>query len=203
MDPSNREVLAELKRLESRQHLKRGSLVAAAVAALGAGAFFILNRASERAGPPAAAGHPAASGAPAGTRPARPAAGPAPAATQPCRPPAASPPAMGLPQRRPRPRRNAAGSRRGARRPRAAVEKRTFMLAPLPPRRRHLPSTASVWAAFGPGPTRIELDWSRDHIVDVQERLLLRRGSCEVGPDQARRAGTTGSPCAARACRRG
>ena len=46
MDPSNKEVLHELKRLETRQHLKRGSLVAASVAVLAVGAFVTLNRAS-------------------------------------------------------------------------------------------------------------------------------------------------------------
>jgi serine/threonine protein kinase len=171
MDPSNREVLVELKRLESRQHLKRGSLVFASVAALAAGAFFILNRAgSEEPIRPALA-------APASTGRVLTNTTPPPAATE---SPAASP----LPKREGsplNPGRNALAAPRPPRsngrsdRQRAAVSvpgggsaaTRDITLQPFPARA-DIFLDGNFWAAFGPGSNKITLDWTRDHTLEFR-----------------------------------
>jgi serine/threonine protein kinase len=185
MDPSNREVLVELKRLESRQHLKRGSLVFASVAALAAGAFFILNRAgSEDPIRPAVA-------APASTGRVLTNTTPPPAATE-------SPTASPLPKREgspanpgrnalaaPRPpRSNGRGDRQ---RPVASLpsggpaETREITLVPFP-NRADIFVDGDFWAAFGPGSNKIKLDWTRDHVLEFKNDCCATE-KVPVGPN--------------------
>ncbi len=184
MDPSNKEVLVELKRLESRQHLKRGSLVAASVAALAAGAFFILNRAgSDDPLRSAAAGKPPAGRVLVNTAPAPP---PARAAS-----PLPGPPPQGTsgrgPERsassQPRARGKSDRGRLAALPPPAVPVMRTFKLAPYPPKADII--VDGVFAmAFGPGSTTLNLDWNKDHLVEFKNDCCTTI-SLEVGPNKA------------------
>jgi eukaryotic-like serine/threonine-protein kinase len=188
MDPSNREVLIELKRLENRQHLKRGSLVAASVAALAAGAFFILNRAgSEEAIRPAVAAAPPAGRVLTNTTP--PAAGPL----------TESPTVSPLPKRGGdpvTPGRSAPATVRPPRlngraeRGRQAVsvpsagprETRTLTLVPVPARADIWVDNV-FWAAFNPGSNKLSLDWSRDHVLEFKNDCCATE-RLEVGPSK-------------------
>jgi eukaryotic-like serine/threonine-protein kinase len=185
MDPSNKEVLAELKRLETRQHLKRGSLVAASVAALAAGAFFILNRAgSDEPIRPAVAADPPARRVLTSTSP--------PAASVTESPGASQLPRGGQPvtpgrntSASPRPSRPGGRAERNrpvASAPTGGSTSRELTLVPLPARA-DIWVDGTFWAAFGPGSNRLKLDWSRDH------RLEFRNDCCapevlEVGPNK-------------------
>jgi tRNA A-37 threonylcarbamoyl transferase component Bud32 len=174
MDPTNKEVLAELKRLETRQNLKRGSLAAAGALVLGAGALFILRTAGrhDEITPPPAVASKQAQPAPGGP------VGPATAPKEVH--PAPTPP-------RPRPVASAGGRRplvAGRRPPNdddpgeahppasaAPAERKQFTLAPVPQR-------AEVWVDdvqlpdHNPGHSTIELTWDRDH------RLEFRNPCC-------------------------
>jgi tRNA A-37 threonylcarbamoyl transferase component Bud32 len=188
MDPANREVLAELRRLENRQHFKRASLVAASVIVLATGAFVTLDRASvEDPGPVAAADPgPAVMAAPSNPPPAapRPADDSADGETyytpQVGKPPPPTP-------RRPRVNRNSV-ERTPAEPPRAVAA--VLPVVPARPRKLYLnpsPPSAEIfvnnerWGMFDVDRNQIELDWTRDHVIQFRNDCCYPE-THEVGP---------------------
>jgi eukaryotic-like serine/threonine-protein kinase len=203
LDPSNREVLSELKRLESRQQLKRGSLIALGVAVLGGGAFLGLRNASEPSiTPPVVSGAavtaPATPTAPA-TAPARKppalAAAPGPRPDKPPEQPRTGPPAAarspGPPpvkavaqvdpeEGKPGGRRPAVAVRPPAARVKPPTQKRVITLVPYP--RAAVSVDGGTFDEIGPGTNTVELDWERNHT------LVFRNECCwdeekKLGPD--------------------
>ncbi|HEY0705655.1 MAG TPA: serine/threonine-protein kinase [Polyangia bacterium] len=189
MDPSNREVLTELKRAAQGQHIQRALVAVVSASALLAGGYFVLRQAGKFAPTPAAA-----NSVPSGATTTNPLPATAdkgdpnlPVAVAPPPPPGTDP--SGEPNRGKRPVPPAPSPRRPAPRP-LAIEKRTFLLAPIP---------ASVQISvdgqprghFGPDNPSLELDWSRDHEVEFRndtccEPLTIRLGPSHDVPQDGR-----------------
>ncbi len=162
MDPTNKEVLHELKRLATRQHLKRGSLVAASVAVLSVGAFVTLNRAS---GEDPVRG-PAKTSTPPLTnlRPSQPARKPpAPRTGEPVLARAVDKPALPT-------HRMAARSERktvNLTTPAPAPEQKQIRLAPYPPSA-EIFVDGKKYGSYDVDKTTITLDWSQDHELEFR-----------------------------------
>jgi hypothetical protein len=183
IDPTNREVLTELKRLESRQQIKRGSLIALGVALLGGGAILVLRHASETTGGP-----PTVAVLPPAPKPASKQAGPAanPGAKAGAKTVAsANPPAEGPNpgEARPASKRTVSFRPQTAPRPnRPAAEKRTIKMVIS-----NVVASVSVEGGpakpVEPGSNTVDLEWDRSH------SLVFRNDDCcfeerrEVGPD--------------------
>jgi serine/threonine-protein kinase len=187
MDPSNKEVLHELKRLETRQHLKRGSLVVASVAVLSTGAFVTLNRASGEDPDRVAPANKGKETVLAGVRTAPP------TRSQPTVPGNIGPARAVNPSQADRsgwsPGRRVAS--RPADRKTAAVPaapavapvKKVIKLAPYPPSAT-IYVDGQQWGSYDVDKTTLELDWTRDH------ELQFRNDCCEpktipVGPNHS------------------
>jgi tRNA A-37 threonylcarbamoyl transferase component Bud32 len=161
MDPSNREVLTELKHAASRQHLQRGLVAVASAAALTAGAYFALRQAG---GPAPVAVRAIAAPA------ARPVATPPPPATAPHTSPIPTAPAVAA---RPTVRPPTPSRPIAARAPAHVADLRTFQLVPLP-QNAHITVDDKDWGLWGPSKSTIELDMSREH------ELVFRNDECCV-----------------------
>jgi eukaryotic-like serine/threonine-protein kinase len=188
MDPANKEVLGELKRLESRQHLVRGAWVVGAAGVLGVGAFVVLRTTAERQeARPVLATAPAKAIKPVtpATEPVFTATGPIPVATpamgQKGAGAAASggqgPSAAGSKPAGPPPRKSAARVTPPPAAPSSeasptaaapeAVPKRVFEIRPTP-------AAVAVYLDgvkqfnFGPGGRKIAIPWDREHILEVK-----------------------------------
>jgi eukaryotic-like serine/threonine-protein kinase len=173
MDPRNKEVLAELKRLETRQHLKRGSIIAGAVLALGGGAFVVFRGASETIGyrqVTAEAPRPVST-APVVTRPAPGAGKPVkegiPTATQ-TAPAAVIDPGAGTGKAAavaavPKASSRLAGAGVPARA--RVTEKRTFTIISSP-LKANLTIDGQVQPPIGPASNTVEIPWDRPHRLE-------------------------------------
>jgi serine/threonine-protein kinase len=163
MDPSNKEVLAELKRLETRQQLRRFSIIGGAVLLLGGGAFFVLRTAERdqvrpimavterRAPPPSKA--PAAGerlGPPAQAKGAHGKEGVASAGP-------ASRKASGAPARR----------ERGEGHPSGTVEVRTFTIVPTPIGAVEVVLDGKQLFVYGAQRT-VDVPWDGEHKLEVR-----------------------------------
>jgi hypothetical protein len=173
MDPTNRDVMGELRRLEARQHVQRGGIIAAAVLVLGLGAMVMYKRASvvsppgePPSGPVAVRTGPPAAKAPSVT----PAAGAQPG--QPAPVAAASAP------------RQVAAARPPAARPRKA-EKKTIILTPWP-QNMNLTLDGEVRPVIGPGTDKVELEWNRTHTLEFSSPCCIPRTEL-IGPEQEER----------------
>jgi eukaryotic-like serine/threonine-protein kinase len=176
MDPSNREVLHELKRLETRQHLKRGSLVAASVGVLAVGAFVTLNRASGE--DPARAKIPAKSQNVLTTVRSTPPVRNGPAVPR-------TDPALGKLSDRPAPPSSQRGGRGSDRKtaalPSPRAQMRTIRLAPFPPSAAIFVDGQKV-GSYDVDRTTIDLDWSSDHELEFRNDCCYPV-SRRVGPN--------------------
>jgi hypothetical protein len=192
MDPSNKEVLAELKQAAGRQHLQRGLVAVASACVLAGSGYFILRQAGEgeatmtgkRALP--APGVAVAASAKLGKQDSKTAGNDAPApagrggpgsATSLAPAPhalAAAGPTVAVPTTR------AAGASRGPGHARPA-DNRTFVLAPYP-------SSAFITVDgqprgfFEPGNDKVELDMNREHVLTFSNDECCEPEVVRLGP---------------------
>ena len=170
MDPTNRDVMGELRRLEARQHIQRGGIIAAVVVVLGFGAMMMFKRASV-VSPPA----PPPSGPVA--------VGPGPAAKAPVT--AAQPrPGQSAPVAAAPAPKQVAAARPPVTRPRKA-EKKTIILTPWP-RNMNLTVDGEVRPAIGPGTDKVELEWNRSHTLEFSSPCCIPKTEL-IGPEQEER----------------
>ena len=177
MDPRNKEVLSELKRLEARQHLKQGSIVAAVVVILGSGALFIFRSASESPGPRASSRPPPSAGPTTSLNKTNVAAGsgkPTPATVAPVaagQPPVKAGDPRGTQVARPgRTPGRAAGAAAGVK-PRGIPQRKTFTVLPIP-QRANVTLDGVELAPIGPGSNTVEIPWDGEH------RLVFTNECC-------------------------
>jgi tRNA A-37 threonylcarbamoyl transferase component Bud32 len=173
MDPTNRDVMGELRRLEARQHVQRGGIIAATLVVLGAGGMMIFKHASVL--PPA----PAPGVATAGPVAARPASPPAKPGTK--APAAAPTPAGPSAPSTAAPAVKVAAARLPGARARKA-EKKTIILTPWP-RRMDLKVDGEPRPTIGPTTNTLELDWTRTHTLDFSS-VCCSPKTVLIGPDQ-------------------
>ena len=194
MDPSNKEVLAELKRAAGRQHLQRGLLAVASACVLAASGYFILRQAGDGADAKIAAANkrPSLAATPApGRNPLAPA---APAEITPGGGAGAAAPAP-APGRNPALAAAAGATARGPGAPAAAlahnsaravnrlpVEKRTFEVAPIP-NAVLITVDGQSRGFFQPGNDKIELDVNRDHLL-VFSNECCESKTIKIGPNE-------------------
>jgi tRNA A-37 threonylcarbamoyl transferase component Bud32 len=209
MDPSNREVLAELKQAAGRQTLQRGLLAVASACVLAGSGYFILRQAGEgdgsasgggkRALPPpgvavaATAQEPGrATGSPAGKTAAQPgpsgsatsASGPGPAPGGPASANATMPASSGTTAGTGR-LAAAAPTAAGARPVRAKppAEMRTFELVPVPPAAL-IRVDGQSRGFFGPYNDKVELDMKRDHELVFENPDCCEAKRVKLGPNE-------------------
>jgi tRNA A-37 threonylcarbamoyl transferase component Bud32 len=194
MDPSNREVLAELKRAAQGQHIQR-AVVAVVSATLLLGVGYIAMRQSARWSataasapektPPALTLEPAP--APAGTT-ATPTSGVPVAPSVVTAAKAATPGSERAGRTEPGARDNdphptiAAAPRPRPLARAVAMEKRTFVLAPIPASV-HITVDGQPRGHFGPDNPSLELDWSRDHEVEFRNDTCCEPLTIRLGPN--------------------
>jgi hypothetical protein len=175
MDPTNRDVMGELRRLEARQHVQRGGIIAAGVLVLGLGAMVMFKRASVQ---PPPTGAPA--GAPVPTRTA-----PTTAKQAPTGAPQAGPVRPGQPAGSVAPApagvKQVAAARPTAPRPRKA-EKRTITLIPWP-QYANLKVNGEPRPDIGPTTNTLELDWNRLYSLEFSNACCFPK-TVQIGPDQ-------------------
>jgi tRNA A-37 threonylcarbamoyl transferase component Bud32 len=173
MDPTNRDVMGELRRLEARQHVQRGGIIAAALVVLGVGGMMIFKHASVL---PPAPGPGAATAGPVAARPGSPPSTPgtkAPVAAP--RPAGPSAPTTAAPAVK------VAAARLPGTRARK-VEKKTIILTPWP-RRMDLQVDGEARPTIGPTTNTLELDWTRTHTL-VFSSVCCSPKTVLIGPDQ-------------------
>jgi tRNA A-37 threonylcarbamoyl transferase component Bud32 len=170
MDPTNRDVMGELRRLEARQHIQRGGIIAAVVVVLGLGAMVMFKRASVVSPPapppsgPVALGPGPAAKAPVTAAQPRPGqSGPVAAAPAPKQVAAARPPVTRL----------------------RKAEKKTIILTPWP-RNMNLTVDGEVRPAIGPGTDKVELEWNRSHTLEFSSPCCIPKTEV-IGPEQEER----------------
>jgi Protein kinase domain len=174
MDPTNRDVMGELRRLEARQHVQRAGIIAAALVVLGGGGMLIFKHASVL--PPAPAPGVATAG-PVAPRPVSPPAKPgtkapaaAPAPAGPSAPTTAAPAVKQV----------AAARSLGARARKA--EKKTIILTPWP-RAMNLKVDDEEKPPIGPGTDKLELEWDRTYSLEFSS-VCCSPKTVLIGPGQ-------------------
>jgi eukaryotic-like serine/threonine-protein kinase len=190
MDPSNREVLGELKQAASRQHLQRALVAVASAAVLAVGGFFVLRIAGEggTGEAPGTTPRPGAAAITGSTAPA-PAGSDKPTGAVSARDPQAAGqpqpgaglanpvnqdgkealPAAAHPAARPGARPN--GRTGPALRPAVPSDPRTITIVPIP-QSMHISVDGRSWGYWGPQKSTIDLDLSREH------RLVFSNDDC-------------------------
>ncbi|HEY0715009.1 MAG TPA: serine/threonine-protein kinase, partial [Polyangia bacterium] len=193
MDPSNREVLAELKRAAQGQHIQRAVVAAVSAGALLGVGYIAMRQSAHWTSPPANAEAPSAEPGPptSATGPGGSATATATASGTPGLPSAPPAPTAGKtkPEVPARPVAMVPRPRPAAARP-MPVEKRTFFLAPIPPSV-HITVDGQPRGHYGPDNPSLELDWSRDHEVEFRndtccEPLTIRLGPSHDAPSDGR-----------------
>jgi tRNA A-37 threonylcarbamoyl transferase component Bud32 len=203
MDPSNREVLAELKQAAGRQHLQRGLVVVAVAGVLASSGFFMLRQAGEGDRAAAAKRAPAPADKLAGLAPAM-AAVPVGAAakksaatmeSKTTTPGDGAPAPGGLRSPSHNPvvatasgttagtGRTTPTATRSSGRTRPPPEMRTFELAPIPAAALITVDGVSR-GFFGPGNETVQLDMTRDHELIFQNDDCCEPKRVKLGPNE-------------------